>query len=250
MIELIIGLAVLIIAIAVVVGAALSAHWGRNREVGVMQYISYLLLLNYGLSIFLSGRDLAFPDDVLAIVVNKSAIVSWLGRLSSVFLIFSCGERILRYVLNAGSEHKRMPGMLLFAFWIFYASNTLAPALFGLYPYFSHEFLYALLACQAALMANTKADVDAMTVVLRNALLALLVASAACIVWKHGLVMSTNYHGLVPGLKLRYAGLTSHANSLGPLCVLFMLCLWYRPFKNAWLMRCSWILGGISLVLT
>ena len=250
MIEFIVGLVVLIAAIAVVAGAALSAHWGRNREVGVMQYIPYLLLLNYGLSIFLSGRDLAFPDDVLAIVVNKSSIVSWLGRLSSVFLIFSCSERILRYVLNAGSEHKRMPGMLLFAFWIFYASNTLAPALFGLYPYFSHEFLYALLACQAALMANTKADVDAMTVVLRNALLALLVASAACIVWKHGLVMSTNYHGLVPGLKLRYAGLTSHANSLGPLCVLFMLCLWYRPFKNAWLMRCSWILGGMSLVLT
>ncbi|MGK5020556.1 O-antigen ligase family protein [Janthinobacterium lividum] len=250
MIELIIGLAVLAAAIAVLAGAALSAHWGRNRELGVMQYIPYLLLLNYGLSILLSGRDLAFPDDVLAIVINKSPLVSWLGRLSSIFLIFSCGERILRYVLNAGSEHKRMPGMLLFAFWIFYVSNTLAPALFGLYPYFSHEFLYALLACQAALMANTKANVDAMTVTLRNSLLALLVASAACIVWKHGLVMSTNYHGLVPGLKLRYAGLTSHANSLGPLCMLFMLCLWYRPFKSDWLRRCGWILGGVSLVLT
>ncbi|OFJ47998.1 hypothetical protein BA896_002400 [Janthinobacterium lividum] len=72
MIELIIGLAVLAAAIAVLAGAALSAHWGRNRELGVMQYIPYLLLLNYGLSILLSGRDLAFPDDVLAIVINKS----------------------------------------------------------------------------------------------------------------------------------------------------------------------------------
>lgn len=248
MIEFIVGLAVLSAAIVVVVGVALSAHWGQRRELGLMQYIAYPIVLTYALSMLLSGRDLAFPDDVLAIVVNKSPVLVWIGRFTSIFLILACGERIVRRLLN--SNGRPLPGTLLFAFWIFFISNTFSPAFFGQYFYLSHEFLYALLACQAALFANTKADVDAMTVVLRNVLYALLVASAACIVWKHGLVLSTNYHGLIPGLKLRYAGLTSHANSLGPLCVLFMLCLWYQPLKSRWMMRFGWAIGIISLILT
>jgi hypothetical protein len=79
MIEFIVGLVVLLAAIAVVAGAALSAHWGRNRELGVMQYIPYLILLNYALSILLSTRDLAFPEDVVAAISVKSPIVPGSG---------------------------------------------------------------------------------------------------------------------------------------------------------------------------
>ncbi|MGK5076154.1 O-antigen ligase family protein [Janthinobacterium sp. ZB1P44] len=249
MIEFVLGLMVLLAAIFLVMGVAFSAHWGQKRELGLVQYIAYPIFFTYALSTLLSGRDLSGPDDMMSLAVAKSSLLVWAGRFTSIFLIFACGERIVRRLLNTNPV-KPLPGTLLFAFWVFFITNTLSPAFFGQYFYMSHEFLYPLLACQAALLAQTKAEVDAMTKVLRNALYAFLIASAMCLVWKHSLVVTTNYHGLIPGLKLRYAGLTSHANSLGSLCVLFMLCLWYQPLKNRWLIRFGWVIGIVSLVLT
>lgn len=249
MIEFIVGIVVLLAAIVVVSGIALSAHWGKDREIGLVHYIAYPIFLTYALSILLSGRDMSLPDDLLAVAAGKEPVLAWIGRLTSIFLIFACGERIVHHLLAKGGNGKT-PGMLIFAFWIFFITNTLSPALFGQYFYLSHEFLYALLGCQAALLIRTGKELDAMMVVMRNVLYALLLASAICIVWKYGLVMSTNYKGLIPGLNVRYAGLTSHANSLGPLCVLFMLCLWAKPLKYRWLSRLGWVLGLVSLILT
>lgn len=250
MIEILSGFSVFLASILVVVAVAITAHWGVKRDLGFMFYISYPILLVYGLSILLSGRSLSLPDEFgSAFMAAKNPAIVWIGRFSSLFVIFACGERILKRFFEIDKKPVAQP-MLFTAFWFYFLTNTVSPALLGKHTYITHEFIYALLAGHAALLVNKTGDVDRIIRALRNGLFVLLVASAACLLWKPDLVMQTNYHGLIPKLSLRYAGLSNHANSMGPLCVVFMMCLWRLPYPHRWLTRFGWALGGASLLLT
>jgi exopolysaccharide production protein ExoQ len=114
---------------------------------------------------------------------------------------------------------------------------------------FSHDYFYTIFIGVAALLV-TKNDGDVAIVSARNALLIFVILSALCILIRPEMVLSRNYQGYIPGLRLRYAGLSNHANSFGPLVAVFLLCLWVRPFAVRSLNLFSWILGVFSLVLT
>jgi O-antigen ligase len=84
----------------------------------------------------------------------------------------------------------------------------------------------------------------------RNSLYIFLVISAGFIPWNPGLVFSNNYfEGVIPGLTYRYVGLAAHANSLGPIVTLFLLCLSSKPFPSRWINMLGWTIGYSSLVL-
>lgn len=248
MAETIAGALALLLGLMVVFGAALMIHWGRNWQKGFAPYIFYPIVFVVALSALTSGRNMSVADLTEFVETAAHPAVTWLGRLTSLFVLFACGERLLSRLFKLGGKPD-VPRLLLVALWVYFLTNIVSPALFGRHRSISHEYLYVLLAGHAALLA-TREGAATMVTAVRNALLLFLLASAACLAWRVDLVLGKNYHGLIPFLTVRYAGLSNHPNSLGPLTVIFMLCLWRQPLPWRQLNRGGWLLGLVSLLLT
>lgn len=247
MTEILITLIAALLALAVVASLGVAMHWGHKREHGLVPYILYTTLISVAVGVALSTRNLSLPSDLLADNGPTHPIAYWLSRFNSLFVLLACGERILYRMTN---RHSAPPAskLLMVGFWAFMLTNVASPAFLGRYPSFSHEYLYMALFGQCVLLFSTY-DADLTLKSIRNACLMFLVASALMIVINPTHVLNFAYHGLVPYLP-RYAGLAPHANTMGPLVVVYLLCLWDRPFERIWLNRAAWALGLISLLLT
>lgn len=246
MTEVLIVLIVALLSLFALLALALAMHWGHKRDVGLVPYVFYGAVLTAALAGGLTPRDLSLPDTAPTLEVSVNQFAVWVGRLSSIFVILSCGERILHWMVS--HNRRPLPRLLMAGFWLYFATNIASPALFGRIPSISHEYLYVALFAQAAMLFSMR-EVNATLETLRNALLGFLLISAVLLVVKPGQVLSTGYHGLIPFLTVRYAGLAPHANTLGPLIVVCLLCLWRRPFARRWLNLAAWGLALFSLVL-
>lgn len=245
--EILFGLFALISALLVVFVIALSIHWGNKRETGLVPYVFYPVMLSIALTAILSNRDISGNEILLTAQTVRHPVGVWFGRMTSLFAIFACGERIL-HRLMAREVYKPMPMLLFWALFIYFLTNILSPAFLGSHTDVSHEYLYMFLAGYAALLMTPK-EVDMSIVSMRNATLLFLLISAAVAVWNPNMVFNKNYHGLLPFLTVRYAGLASHANGLGPMAVAFLLCLWRKPYAWRSLNLFAWTLGLASLLL-
>lgn len=239
------GLAAFLAAAGVVVCVAVVLHWGRHRERGLIPYIFYPAVLDVILTVLFSGRDLDLPIDYQ---VDKHPVGAWATRLTSLFLLLAAVERIGKRFLHHGQKTDA-PILLIFAFWLFFLTNVVSSGLLGTRPWFSHYHIYTVLAGYAALLA-VREEGDTAIRSVRNALFIFLVLSALCILWRPEMVLSRNYSGLIPGLTMRYAGLGTHPNSLGPVVIVFLLCLWSRPYSARWINLLGWTIGCASLVLS
>jgi exopolysaccharide production protein ExoQ len=234
-------------ALALMLGIALTSHWGYQRKEGLLPYASVPIVAIIILIALTSGRNLFAATELITPILEKHPAVVWGSRVTSLLVIFASGERILRQVLHPrGASISSL--WLMGAFILFFFTNVATAALFGAHVLIAHDYLYMVLAGCAALIV-TDVEGDTAILVTRNALFFLLVLSAIFIVVKPEMVLSKGYIGLIPGLHIRYAGLCSHANSLGPLIVVFMLCLRHRPFEWRLLNLSAWWLGALSLIL-
>ena len=138
--------------------------------------------------------------------------------------------------------------MLILAYWVFFLSNTVTSALFGTDPSFAPKYVYWGLVGYAALLV-TERECDTAIRSARNALFVLLIASALCIPWRAQMVFSTQGWMLLPGVDVRYVGLSTHANSLAAEAIAFLLCLWHRPYSTRSLNLLGWVIGCASLLL-
>lgn len=246
--EIIFGLFALVAALVVVFVIALSIHWGNKRETGLVPYVFYPVLILIAVTAILSHRDISGNEIVLgAQAVARHPAGVWLGRLTSLFVIFACGERILHRLMQR-EKTRPIPMLLFWALLIYFLTNIVSPAFLGRHTDVSHEYLYMFLAGYAALLMTQK-EVDMSIVSMRNATLLFLVLSAAVFAWNPNMVVNKGYHGLIPGLSIRYAGLANHANSLGPMVVVFLLCLLRKPYAWRSLNLFAWAMGLGSLLL-
>jgi exopolysaccharide production protein ExoQ len=248
MTEILITLIVALLALATVGCLALAMHWGHKRQHGLVPYIYYSTLATVAIATALATRNLSLPSDMLTEATSRAhPLAAWLSRFNSIFVLLACGERIL-YRLVHMNQVAPAPKLLTFGFWIFMLTNVVSPALFGRYPSFTHEYLYMALFGQCALLFSVY-DAELTIKAIRNACLLFLLASAAMMAVKPTHVLDLAYHGLIPLLP-RYAGLSPHANTLGPMIVVCLLCLWHHPFERISLNRAAWALCLASLVLT
>lgn len=247
--EILFGLFALVAALVVVFVIALSIHWGNKRETGLVPYVFYPVLLQIAVTALLSNRDISGNEILMGMqaVAARHPAGVWLGRLTSLFVIFACGERIL-HRLTSREKARPMPMLLFWALLLYFLSNIVSPALLGRHTDISHEYLYMFLAGYAALLMTRK-EVDLSVISMRNATLLFLVLSVIVFAWKPNMVINRNYHGLIPFLTVRYAGLANHANGLGPMVVVFLLCLWRKPYSWSSLNLFAWVLGLASLLL-
>ena len=226
-----------------------AIHVTSRRAHGYMHVIFYAILVMVALNNFLSGRDLsssAFKLDEVAVVV-RHPVVALAQPLVSLLLLTLAGERIITHWLLRDKTAQSPPVMLI-AFILFWAGTVAAPALLGLHPHVSHDYLYPLLIGTAAVLASS-IERDLAFRAARNALLLFMAAGLLLIPFKPSLVLDLSYtQGLLPGVP-RLAGLAAHAVSLGMLAQLGLLCLLARPLQRVWLNRLAWGMGLLVLFL-
>jgi len=234
--------------LGIVLFIALVLHWGHQKEQGLMPYIFYSTFLIFALTTLLSGRNLDQPNQFADLFMTKHPLLLWLGRANSLFILFAACERIAQRFLQSGDK-PNAPTLLLAALWLYFFTNIVSSAFFGAHSSLSHEYLYSILAGTGALLlAQGEGDIAVRTV--RNALFIFIVLSALTLAFRPEMVIDRHYQGLIPGFNLRYYGLSSHANGFAPLIVVFLMCLWNKPFSSPWLNLLSRTIGVISLVLT
>jgi O-antigen ligase len=61
-------------------------------------------------------------------------------------------------------------------------------------------------------------------------------------------VLESGYRGLVPGVDFRLHGLTTHANSLGPLAVVYLLLEYWKPSPLRWRLPTSAVAVAVLLL--
>ncbi len=249
MTSVLLGLVVFVVAIGAVIGFGAVLHWGRHRDIGLLPYIFYPVVHTTLWQVLGSGRNLysSISSELTGTVVALPPFVIWASRLASLYIVVSASERLINRLLHYGRTPKS-PVMLSVAFIFFFLTTVLLSAFFGAHQSLSHEYFYLFLGGIAALLF-TEAEGDVAIRSARTSLMWCLLLSALFLLINPQLVLSINYNeGLIPGLTVRYFGLTSHANTLGPLTVVFLLCLWSRPYSRVWLNRLAWFIGIATLI--
>lgn len=229
-----------------------ATQFTARQQHGYLHWIFPGLLFLLALGALLSQRDLttnyALPPELVGLgpAPAKHPLVAVLQPVLSLLLLALSGERLLTHWLL---RHRQPTPLLVpLGFALFWLGSTASPALLGAHPWVSHDFLYPLLIGLAAALATPR-ELDLALRATRNSLLLLMLAGLLLVPLQPTLVMDARYHqGLIPGLP-RFAGLASHAVSMGLLTQLGLLCLLARPFERSWLQRSAWALGLVVLVL-
>ncbi|HXA46012.1 MAG TPA: hypothetical protein VNW52_00165, partial [Burkholderiaceae bacterium] len=167
-------------ALGLMLGIALTLHWGYQRKEGLLPYASVPIVAIIIIIALTSGRNLFAATELVSPLLEKHPLVVWGSRITSLLVIFSSAERLMRQVFHPGRTP--IPSTwLMFAFVLFFLTNVAFPAFFGAHVLIAHDYLYMVLAgCAALIVTNVESDTAIR--VTRNALFFLLVLSAIFIV--------------------------------------------------------------------
>ncbi len=233
-------------------GMAGATQLTARQQHGYLHWVFPAILFLLALGSLLSQRDLttnyALPPELLGMgpAPVKHPLVAVLQPALSLMLLAFSGERLLAHWLLRHLQPT--PLLLPLAFAVFWLGSTASPALLGAHPFLTHDFVYPLVMGLAAALATPR-ELDLALRTTRNSLLLLMLAGLLLVPLQPTLVMDAKYHqGLIDGLP-RFAGLASHAVSMGLLTQLGLLCLLARPFERRWLQRSAWALGLLVLVI-
>lgn len=173
-------------------------------------------------------------------------VLAWANRATSLLLMIAALLRIGHHIFTSRQTRSGV-SFLLLAFILYWITNVASPMLLGAHQLISHEYMYSLALGCAALLASSP-EGDNMTGAYRDGMLILLAAGLVLLLIRPSLVLSPLEASFLPGMR-RYAGLAVHPNSLGPLTVAYLLCLWYLPYRRPIVTRAAWLIGLISLFL-
>jgi len=237
-----IGAALLLsVAAVLALGTAMEVE-GRLRRLMVPALYA-LILLYTCIALILSGRDLYAPD----LLASPSGASKWFLRLVLLTALTVC---VARFLAAAFSRENRGAGGggLLAAFGLFFLTNTVLSSALGTHPEFRHEHYYVLFLF-AAVYASRTQDPDTAIRFAKSALLIFLAASCVVSVVAPELTIERNYPSLLPGITIRFWGLESHANSMAPMALVYLLLAIHQPFERRWLQRLGLVIGVVVLVL-
>src|SRR5436190_4179519 len=235
------GALVFSVAAVLALGAAMEVE-GRLRRLMVPALYALILLYNC-IAPILSGRDLY----ALGLLASPSGAGKWFLRLALLTALTVCVARLLAAAFSRENRGAGGGGLLI-AFGLFFLTNTVLSSALGTHPEFKHEHYYALFLF-AAVYASRTQDPETAIHFAKSAVLIFMVASCVVsAVWPE-LTIERNYPGLLPGITIRFWGLESHANSMAPLALVYLLLAIHQPFDRRWLQRLGLVIGVVVLVL-
>lgn len=156
--------------------------------------------------------------------------VVWWLRLSSVALV---GVAAMAILVNWGKRSKLRGGTWLLAGLIAVFLASVASSMLGTKPEFIHQTLYTLLLMLAITLSPPIAP-ELVAVYAKRVLAFLLYGSLILALINPAHYVQTGYSGIIPGFNVRLHGLAPHANSLGPLALLYLVLAYWVPGKRPW----------------
>ncbi|HEY4067076.1 MAG TPA: O-antigen ligase family protein, partial [Burkholderiaceae bacterium] len=239
--------AAMLAALGLVVGAAEVGRIWRRTQTHPMVYLIVVMLVSAALAVLLSGRNFSsMADDVIDTAAPTNAVVVWITRLSSLFIVFAALERIYQQQLRRAGATKP-PLFMLLTFVVYWVCAIALPSVLSTHPIFLHDYTYTLFLGIGVCLV-TPQDSQRSVTLARNSFVVFMLASLALIPIRPDLVLDFNYSQGILGTFPRFAGLSSHANVLGPFCVLGLLFVWVQPFDKPWINRLAWAVLLVCLV--
>ena len=230
---------------------AVGAFVGVNRQFGkwTVALINPLILISMCIIAVLSGRNITNAEFEIATAAGEETfMLVWFLRGMTMLVLGICLARFI----SASQNHEVRPreGRGLFiAFILFYLTNFALNNLFGTRPAFDQKLIYPLLVVIAAYLSrarDTRFTIDATKV----GLLIFCAASCAAIVLLPRAAVQQGYASSIPGIGFRLWGLGSNPNSTGPLALILLLLLVWKPFRNRLLQLLGFACGAAVLVLS
>lgn len=229
-----------------------------NRHSKYMLPMSLSILgLAVATSTILVNRSLRYIDvnpegvnvGVQYFVEGHYAAAGWSLRLMTLTVLAICAALVINYLFKRDKPASH--GLLLFiGFLLFFVTNTVLSSILGTRPVFDDNHYHPLLLLWAAYVTRNESP-ELLLKYVKYTVLALLLGSILMSFIRFDLVMQSPYvYGWIPGLRIRLWGLLSHANSLGPLAVLYLVLEIYQPFRSRLLRYSSVLLTLGVLFLT
>ncbi|SNS74392.1 O-antigen ligase [Noviherbaspirillum humi] len=253
--ELQIGTAALTIAgtaLAAVAGlVAFGAFIGIQRRGGnwLMAMIYPLLILPMGIQAILNNRNVSNADlEIGSVGGTETGLTTWMLRVVTMLVLGICLARMVS-VSQSNAPRGKTGRALFLAFLAFFITSVVINNIFGTKPTFDQRAIYPVFIFTALYFSRNKdagVAIDAMKV----SLLLFFLASCAMAVVKPQLAVQRDYAGWIPGFNIRFWGLGSNPNSIGPMALVFILLLLHKPFRNWLLQHLSLLLGLAVLFLS
>lgn len=226
-------LALMVSAVALIFGGLQVHRLGREHSQRIWVALLILVYLVPALGILASERNLRAEVLMEDLAMSGNMVSSMISKVGYYGLLGLCIVLILSRVLNA----KRWPRISLQGRWLiatmlaYVAGATMLSATMGTKPTFIPLYLGAPLLFSASVLLALHPAVTVLQS-LRNVLVIVIFASLLTAVVLPAVALETYAIGLIPGFQLRFWGLTTHANAIGPLAALsFLLCI-AKPFER------------------
>lgn len=222
-----------------------------NRRFGkwTVALINPLVLVAICVTAFLSGRDITNAEYEIATAAGtETPQLVWFLRLVTAIVLGVC---LARFV-SASQRHEVMPregrGLFL-AYLMFFTTNFVLNNLFGAKPIFDQKLIYPVLVMIAVYCSRNR-DARLTVDATKAGLLLFCVASCAAIYLLPRAAVQRDYASIIPMVGFRLWGLGSNPNSTGPLALVLLLLLTWRPFRSTFLQLLGFGTGIAVLVLS
>jgi len=232
----------LALALFLTLAMGLALHAENRLGKYLLPMVLPVIGLGIALSTILSGRNLSFVDldptgssvGVQLATQGNPFAATWPLRFATLYILAASFALILAYLYRRQFQ----PGparILLLGFVAFFLTNTVFPAILGTKPAFEPNHYYPLVLFLAAFATRSHSP-ETLLQFAKATLLLLLAGSLVMAIAQPSLAMQRPYiFGWVPGMDFRLWGLASHANSLGPLALLYLLLAFHQPYRRRWL---------------
>ena len=213
----------------VVILSNISTKWNDHLKLSA---IFATVVIGSTLAIAFSGRTLITQSELdahpsLLATISLEQGNYWFSRVAHLILLTVSMSEIFSWITR-----KRHMSETQFFLWaaamVYFVLSVLVSGVLGHFREFDIKVFYAPIVFTAVVLLASS-DYQKTLRTLRWILLIPLLGSLVAIWVAPHLVLETSYNSLIPGLHIRLAGLTEHANSLGLLAVV-ALFLELSPF--------------------
>ena len=237
-----IGAALLFSALAVLALGTAMEFESRWRAF-MTPALYFLILVNNCAVPILAGRDVISPERLSP----ASSLGKWFTRMVIVSTLTICAARMVGAAFSR--ENRASGGGVLFAsFWLYFLTGIVLTSALGTHPEFQHDQYYVPFLF-AAVYASRAQDPEPAVRFAKVGLFGFLLVSGLVSFVAPQLTIETGYASWFPGVTFRFWGLESHANSMGPLALVYLLVALHQPFERRWLQRFGLLLGVAVLLL-
>jgi len=221
-----------LIGLGVPMGLFIVYRFVRTRsESFAVSMLIWLVGIGSILVVALAQRS--FGAGEIGVYQFPTALSAWTSRAFNLAAVGLAIVSILRMLPRMSIELLPAGGRPIWIALMCVFLTGVASAIWGTKPDFKHATLYSVLVLTAVYLHG---NYDLRTVVRHGKIVTaiVLVASLAAVLVKPDSVLEPGYRGVIPGLGGRLHGLATHANSLGPLALLYLILEYWQPSPRLW----------------